>query len=102
MTLSAGSHPRLHLNAHVALRPLCSLTEHLSLRGAGVFDGHGIQGRKAATLATEGILKYLQADPRADPESIPRQWERIFADACIQVGQSMLVTYPHSNEAFSL
>ena len=73
------------MDAPVALRLLCSLAEHTSLRGAGVFDGHGIQGRKAAMLATEGILKYLQADPRAGSESIPRQWERIFADACVQV-----------------
>ena len=82
------------MDAPDALRPLCTLAEEMSLRGAGVFDGHGIQGRKAATLATEGILKYLQADPRAGPESIPRQWERIFADACVQVWQFILMIPP--------
>ena len=52
---------------------------------AGVFDGHGIQGRCAALAGSESVLKYLQADPRSGPHSIPREWERMFADACVQV-----------------
>lgn len=52
---------------------------------AGVFDGHGIQGRSAATSATEGMLKHLQADARSEAGSISHDWQRIFADACIQV-----------------
>ena len=52
---------------------------------AGVFDGHGIQGRRAALAASEAIMKHLQADPRSEHHSIPREWERVFADACVQV-----------------
>ncbi len=52
---------------------------------AGVFDGHGIQGRCAALAASEAIMKHLRADPRFEHHSIPREWERMFADACVQV-----------------
>lgn len=52
---------------------------------AGVFDGHGIQGRCAALAGSEAVLKHLQADPRLGPHSITGDWERMFADACVQV-----------------
>ena len=52
---------------------------------AGVFDGHGIQGRNAARVATESILKHLEADSRSDASSLAQEWDRIFEDACVQV-----------------
>ena len=52
---------------------------------AGVFDGHGIQGRCAALVGSEAILKHLREDSRADSHSTSHDWERIFADACVQV-----------------
>ena len=52
---------------------------------AGVFDGHGIQGRCAALVGSEAVLKHLQADSRANAHSTSHDWERIFADACVQV-----------------
>ena len=56
----------------------------------GVFDGHGIQGRNAARIATESILKHLEADSRSDASSLAREWDRIFGDACVQVCASRL------------
>ena len=61
---------------------------------AGVFDGHGIQGRNAARVATESILKHLEADLRSDASSLAQEWDRIFEDACVQVCAASLNQLP--------
>ena len=62
----------------------------ITIRVVGVFDGHGIQGRNAARIATESILKHLEADSRSAASSLANEWDRIFEDACVQVSASSL------------
>jgi hypothetical protein len=56
-----------------------------SLR-AGVFDGHGVDGRQAAVFAADDIVNRLAADSRLQPGKIERQWAAAVTDACHEVG----------------
>lgn len=54
--------------------------------GAGVFDGHGIGGRKAAVFAAGEVARELAGDSRTHPDKINREWKAAVTDACAAVG----------------
>ncbi|CAL8463743.1 g3277 [Coccomyxa elongata] len=50
---------------------------------AGVFDGHGIGGRKAAVFAAGEVTRELAGDTRTHPDKINREWKAAVTDACV-------------------
>ena len=52
---------------------------------AGVFDGHGHEGRLAAAFAAREVPKHLAADARVAEGASNKQWTAAFTDACVAV-----------------
>lgn len=52
---------------------------------AGVFDGHGHEGRLAASFAAREVPKHLAADARVAGGASNKQWTAAFTEACVAV-----------------
>lgn len=66
------------------LRP----TQILSPSASGVFEGHGFNGRSAATYASKNILKWLSVDSSATSKD-PKRRSRALESVCGQIHRGL-------------
>ena len=67
-----------------------SVTEKVTLLWltAGVFDGHGFNGRSAATYARKNIIRWLSVDTNATAKD-PKKRLKAFEKVCSQISRGL-------------